>query len=146
MLEHIGNTFGWEWGISTVESILECASLPVEVVATGGIRSGLDVAKSIALGADLCSAALPFLKAAVEGLTQKHTSEIASVADIRFSAAKEDSIERAVERVCERVREMKSELKIAMFLTGCRSVERLKSADVVLTGRTREIAEQRGYY
>ena len=146
MLEHIGNTFGWEWGISTVESILECASLPVEVVATGGIRSGLDVAKSIALGADLCSAALPFLKAAVEGLTQKHISaRTASVADIRFSAAKEESIERAIERVCERVREMKAELKIAMFLTGCSSVERLKSADVVLTGRTREIAEQRGF-
>ena len=144
MLEHIGNTFGWEWGISTVESILECASLPVEVVATGGIRSGLDVAKSIALGADLCSAALPFLKAAVEGLTQKQ-ARTASVADIRFSAAKEESIERAVERVCERVREMKAELKIAMFLTGCSSVERLKSADVVLTGRTREIAEQRGF-
>jgi len=144
MLEHIGNTFGWEWGISTVESILECASLPVEVVATGGIRSGLDVAKSIALGADLCSAALPFLKAAVEGLTQKQ-ARTASAADIRFSAAKEESIERAVERVCERVREMKAELKIAMFLTGCRSVERLKSADVVLTGRTREIAEQRGF-
>ncbi len=144
MLEHIGNTFGWEWGISTVESILECAPLPIEVVATGGIRSGLDVAKSIALGADLCSAALPFLKAAVEGLTQKQ-ARTASVADIRFSAAKEESIERAVERVCERVREMKAELKIAMFLTGCRSVERLKSADVVLTGRTREIAEQRGF-
>ena len=144
MLEHIGNTFGWEWGISTVESILECASLPVEVVATGGIRSGLDVAKSIALGADLCSAALPFLKAAVEGLTQKQ-ARTASAADIRFSAAKEESIERAIERVCERVREMKAELKIAMFLTGCSSVERLKSVDVVLTGRTREIAEQRGY-
>jgi isopentenyl-diphosphate delta-isomerase len=50
------------WGIPTVESIIECRGV-LPLVASGGIRSGIDGAKAIALGADLCGAAYPFLKA-----------------------------------------------------------------------------------
>ncbi|HSB47022.1 MAG TPA: type 2 isopentenyl-diphosphate Delta-isomerase [Candidatus Bilamarchaeum sp.] len=58
-----GNIPGFEdWGIPTVESIIQCrGTLPL--IASGGIRSGVEGAKSIALGADICGAAYPFIKA-----------------------------------------------------------------------------------
>ena len=55
-----------EWGIPTALSVLMTADL-VNVIASGGIRSGIDGAKAIALGAKLFGAAKPFLKAAIEG-------------------------------------------------------------------------------
>lgn len=57
-----------DWGIPTAESIQAAQqgapSLPI--IASGGLRGGIDVAKSIALGASLAGMAGPFLKAAVE--------------------------------------------------------------------------------
>lgn len=57
-----------DWGIPTSESIQmvhrEAPDLPI--LASGGLRSGLDIAKSIALGATLGGMASPFLKAAVD--------------------------------------------------------------------------------
>ena len=57
-------------GVPTSESILACRqAMPNRVViASGGIRSAEDMAKSLALGADACATALPFLKAAVDGV------------------------------------------------------------------------------
>lgn len=52
-----------EWGIPTAASLCEVNGLPICVTASGGIRSGLDLAKALALGADLGSAALPILRA-----------------------------------------------------------------------------------
>jgi len=47
--EHLGELF-WDFGIPTVASIIESrVSLPI--IATGGVRTGIDIAKSIALGA-----------------------------------------------------------------------------------------------
>jgi isopentenyl-diphosphate Delta-isomerase len=63
----LGRTFA-DWGIPTAECILEVRKvLPhIPSIASGGLRNGLDAAKSIALGADLAGLALPFLKAASE--------------------------------------------------------------------------------
>lgn len=57
------------WGIPTVESLLAVRSLPEvpTIIASGGVRNGIDVAKSIALGADLAGLAGPFLRAAALG-------------------------------------------------------------------------------
>lgn len=55
-----------EWGIPTVESLLDVqqAVPDLPVIASGGLRHGLDVAKVIALGASLAGMAGPFLRAA----------------------------------------------------------------------------------
>jgi len=55
-----------DWGISTMESIqfARHAAPRMKVIASGGLRSGVDLAKCIALGAEMCGIALPFLKAA----------------------------------------------------------------------------------
>ena len=119
--EHLGYLFGWDWGITTVESIVECSTLPLPVIATGGIRTGIDVAKSMALGAAICSAALPFLMPLMDGSV-------------------------TAEKVVARLKEMSEELKVAMFLTGCKITLELNDAEVIVTGEAREIMEQRGFF
>ncbi len=57
-----------EWGIPTVEALIQVRqALPdVPLIASGGLRTGVDVAKCLALGADLGGMALPFLHGAVK--------------------------------------------------------------------------------
>lgn len=57
-----------DWGIPTEEALVGVrAALPqIQLVASGGIRSGLDIAKSVALGADLAAFGQPLLAAALE--------------------------------------------------------------------------------
>ncbi len=94
-----GDVFA-EWGIPTAECIVQCsdAKLGIPIIASGGIRTGLDMAKAIALGADYCGIALPFLKAAVKSPA-------------------------AVEKL---IGQLHKELKIAMFCIGARNIGELK--------------------
>lgn len=104
-----------EWGIPTPISILE-AKVGLPLIASGGIRTGLDIAKSIALGADMCGMSLPFLKIL------------------------ENGGKKGVEKFVDKLQD---ELKTTMFLTGCDSIEKLKNAKYVLTGKVKDWVEQR---
>jgi isopentenyl-diphosphate delta-isomerase len=103
----LGQDF-WSWGIPTALSIIMVRdSTDLEVIATGGIRSGLDVAKSLALGAMSAGVAHPLLRPAVLG----------SPLDVIVEA----------ERMLEG-------LKVAMYLTGCSTVNELSDKPLLLGG------------
>ena len=102
------------WGIPTVVSLCEVAGTGGPVIATGGVRSGMDMAKAVALGADLCGMALPLLRPAVEGGEQ-------------LSAA---------------VTGLQAELRTVMFLSGSRSVAELHRARTWVTGSTRQMTKK----
>jgi len=82
----LGKTFG-DWGIPTAECITSIRAVAPEIplIASGGLRNGLEVAKAIALGADLAGLAWPFLQAATESeaalgeLAEVLMAEIATV-------------------------------------------------------------------
>ncbi len=115
--QRLGEGF-WDWGITTATSIVEVAqSVRVPVIASGGIRSGVDVAKSLALGASLAGMASPILRSAMEGSN----------------------------KVKEKLRFVEEELKNAMFLVGAESTQQLKNIPVVLVGRTAEWLRIRGF-
>ncbi|PZV03265.1 MAG: type 2 isopentenyl-diphosphate Delta-isomerase [Leptolyngbya sp.] len=63
----LGQTFG-EWGMPTADCIVRARRVApaLPLIASGGLRHGLDVAKTLALGADLAGLAMPFLQAASE--------------------------------------------------------------------------------
>lgn len=65
----------WDWGIPTADALIEIAKLKdtatFGLIASGGIRNGLDVAKSLALRADLVGFARPLLLALTEGGREK---------------------------------------------------------------------------
>jgi isopentenyl-diphosphate delta-isomerase len=63
----LGQTFG-EWGLPTADCIVQARQISstLPLIASGGLRHGLDIAKALALGADLAGLAMPFLRAASE--------------------------------------------------------------------------------
>ena len=103
-----------DWGIPTPISIIECEDF-LPVVSGGGIRNGVHMAKSIALGAELCQTALPVLGPSMK--SYQHVEEI--------------------------LRNMIEEFKIAMFLTGSQDIKELKKIKPVLSGFVREWVTQR---
>ena len=105
------------WGIPTPVSIVECRSAGAYVIASGGVRSGLDIARSLALGAGLAGASLPFLRPATEG---------------------KDAVVRTT-------RSYIRALRMAMFLTGSQDLTQLGRSPLVVLGRTREWLEARGF-
>jgi isopentenyl-diphosphate delta-isomerase len=62
----------WDWGIPTVDALRGAAALRTggrafTLIASGGITSGLDAAKCLALGADIAAAARPMISALHSG-------------------------------------------------------------------------------
>jgi isopentenyl-diphosphate delta-isomerase len=57
-----------DWGIPTPLALKQIAPLDVTLIASGGIRSGLDMVKAMILGASLCGIARPFLNPAMESV------------------------------------------------------------------------------
>lgn len=57
-----------EWGIPTAQSLAESISLqlPISIIASGGVRTAADVAKALAIGADMTAMAAPLLKVLVQ--------------------------------------------------------------------------------
>jgi len=116
--KELGKMF-WDWGIPTAASILEVSSARnrsnIQIIGSGGIRSGIDIAKALRLGADFTAMARPLLMVALEGQT---------------------SIEKFIERILR-------ELKITMLLTGSKNIEELKKAPAVIGSSLKEWIEER---
>jgi isopentenyl-diphosphate delta-isomerase len=103
----LGELFA-DWGIPTPECVRELAAIPgLSIIASGGLRNGIDAAKSLALGADLAGMAYPFLAAATESA---------------------DAVEAKLRRTIQ-------ELRISMFCAGVDRVALMRQA--TLRRRTR---------
>jgi len=95
-----------DWGLTTLESLLQLkrATPMTPIIASGGLRSGLDIAKVIALGASLAGLAAPFLKTAVQ----------------------------SAEATIEKTRELVSVLRIAMFASGAGNISQLQEIPLIV--------------
>ena len=95
-----------DWGIPTPEALqaLKPYQDRITLLASGGVRSGIDMAKAVILGASLCGMASPFLKPAMES---------------------SDKVVEVIERI-------KREFKTAMFLLGVSSMHDLKGNELLL--------------
>ena len=69
----------WDWGIPTAVSVVGCARAGLDVIASGGLRSGYDVARALALGARAGGMAAPMLRAQRAGGTAASTALIGQV-------------------------------------------------------------------
>ncbi|KXB01228.1 isopentenyl pyrophosphate isomerase [candidate division MSBL1 archaeon SCGC-AAA259O05] len=107
----------WDWGLPTSVSTAEVSeTVNIPVISSGGIRSGLDAAKAMALGAELVGVGLPLFRVSVEGQNA----------------------------VIEWLEEFIQEIRIAMFLTGSRNIEELQETSLIIKGDTRERFVSRG--
>lgn len=116
-IQHLlGNAF-WDWGIPTVMSLVEIKQeVKIPIIASGGVRTGLDIAKALALNANLTSVARPVLRAAVCGVNE--TNEFLSL--------------------------LLAELKNVMFLVGAEKVTDLLKIPLIITGKSAEWLRLRG--
>ena len=116
--QRLGETF-WDWGIPTAISLVEVAqSTHLPIIASGGVRNGENVARAIILGASLAGTASPILQAAVNG--PKEVKKVLTY--------------------------MIEELRNTMFLAGAKSINELKKAPAILTGKTAEWLTMRGFH
>jgi isopentenyl-diphosphate delta-isomerase len=102
-----------DWGIPTAVAVVIARAAGLPIIATGGVRSGLDAAKALVLGASAVGVARPLLQAALES-----------------EAAVDAWIEQCL-----------LELRTAMFLTGARSIAALQQRPKVIVGETRTLID-----
>lgn len=113
----LGDVF-WDWGIPTAISVVEVSqATSIPIVASGGIRNGVDMAKALALGASLTSLSQPVLQAAARGI--KETKSLLSL--------------------------LIDELRNAMFLVGADSIRTMTEIPIAITGRTADWLNTRGF-
>ncbi len=113
----LGEAF-WDWGIPTAVSLIETAqTVKLPIIASGGLRSGTDIAKALALNASLASISQPILQTAVKG-----------------TAETEEKLKCLIE-----------ELRNAMFLVGAETLGDLAYTSVVITGKTAQWLHARGF-
>ncbi len=107
------------WGNPTAVSIVEArdAAPASYIIGSGGVRTGLDAAKVIALGADVAGIALPILRALIRGGLRGAEKYVSSIL---------------------------YQLKTVIFLTGGIRTSHLWRAPVAITGRLLEELSQRG--
>ena len=98
----------WDWGIPTAASVAMLAGLGLQVIATGGVRDGLDVAKALALGASAAGLAAPVLRAHRAGGYEAAVDFLSGVID---------------------------ELRSVALITGCGAISELRIAPRVLSPR-----------
>lgn len=117
-LRNFRNDFSdlFSWGIPTAKSIINAreADENIKIIASGGIKTGLDVAKSIIIGADYVGIAAELLKYLLHG---------------GYNQAKE-YLEKLIYNT-----------KVVMFLLGVKNIEELKKVEYKLTGKLKEIVE-----
>ena len=102
----------WDWGIPTPASVVN-ANVGLPVIATGGIRNGLDVARSLVLGASSAGIAGRILNAAVRS---------------------GDAVVAEVEGIIE-------ELRGVMFICGADNLKSLLKTKHIVTGKTKDWLE-----
>ena len=108
----------WDWGVPTAVSTAVCAHAGFStVIATGGVGSGLDVARAIVLGASAAGVARPVL--------------------IALHRHGEDGVRALLDGV-------EAELRAAMLLVGARDVAALRASPRVLSGELRGWLDQLG--
>ena len=108
---NLGELF-WDWGIPTAVSLIEVRnSVRIQVIASGGIRNGLEIAKCIALGANMCGMAFPFLR---------HAS-------------------KSLENLYEFTNRTLIELRGAMFLVGSKNINQLGKSRFIVTGELAKV-------
>ena len=115
--EYLGKAL-WNWGIPTVISLVETSQRTnLKIIASGGVRTGLDVAKSVVLGAEAGAMANPFLMKAIQGY---------------------DALSNFVDQIIQ-------ELKVVMFLTGSKDIDQLHRSPAIILGKTAEWLRIRGF-
>lgn len=108
----------WDWGIPTAVSLVEATqSVKIPVIASGGLRTGIDVAKALSLNASLCSVSQPILEAAVKSAKETEKTLICFA----------------------------EELRNAMFLVGAKKIEDLAKTPIVIMGKTAKWLTARGF-
>ena len=108
----------WDWGIPTATSIVEVAqTVKIPVIASGGVRSGIDIGKALALNASLASICQPVLETADKGATE--TEQLLSC--------------------------YIDQLQDAMFLVGAENISALSKVPLVIGGKTAEWLNTRGF-
>jgi len=101
-----------DWGKSTADCLLDIKeeNIDINLLASGGVRTGVDVAKYISLGAKLVGMAAPFMKTAIEDRDQ-------------FVLSKSFDAKKTIELMSL----LEYQLKISLFCTGSKNVDEIEN-------------------